>query len=106
MYKVAVVGDRASVLAFQALGLDVFSPTGDVETRNIVDKLAREGYAVVYITEELAQRIPETIDQYKTKATPAIIYIPNSKGSMGLGLNEISKNVEKAVGMDIFRTED
>ncbi len=106
MHKVAVVGDKSSVLAFRAVGLDVFSPIGNQETRNTVDKLAREGYGVIYITEEHAALIPETIEQYKFKATPAIILIPDSKGSLGIGMQEISKNVEKAVGMDIFRTEE
>ncbi len=106
MHKIAVIGEKDSVLAFSALGVDTFSPESAADTRNIVDRLAREKYGVIYITEALAEEIPETIHQYKSMPIPAIILIPDSKGSMGLGLNEISKNVEKAVGMDIFRTED
>ncbi|MDD7542955.1 MAG: V-type ATP synthase subunit F, partial [Peptoniphilaceae bacterium] len=46
--------------------------------------------------------IPETIARYETEATPAIILIPDSRGSLGIGMKKISENVEKAVGMDIF----
>lgn len=102
MYKTAVVGDRGSVLAFQAIGVDVFSPSGDDSIRNTLDRLAREDYGVIYITEDYAVRVKETIDHYKTKPTPAIVLIPSSQGSLGLGMKTISENVEKAVGMDIF----
>lgn len=102
MYKVAVLGDKDSVLAFRALGLDVFSPNSDDEARNIVDDLARRGYGVIYITERMAAGIPKTIQQYKSKPMPAIIYIPDSRGTLGIGMKDISANVEKAVGMDIF----
>lgn len=102
MYKTAVVGDRGSVLAFRAIGVDVFSPSGEDSIRNTVDRLARNDYGVIYITEECAIQIKETIDHYKSKPTPAIVLIPSSQGSLGLGMKTISENVEKAVGMDIF----
>ncbi|MCI6156795.1 V-type ATP synthase subunit F [Peptoniphilaceae bacterium SGI.137] len=102
MHKLAVIGDKSSVYAFRALGAEVFSPAEDGELRNTVDHLARKGYAVIYITERFAERIPETIARYETEATPAIILIPDSRGSLGIGMKKISENVEKAVGMDIF----
>lgn len=56
MYKIAVIGDRDSVLGFRALGLDVF-PTEDTDAgRRTLHRLAQEDYAVIYITEQLAQR--------------------------------------------------
>lgn len=102
MSKVAVIGDPSSVLAFTALGLQVFSPEGEVQIRNRIDHCAREGFAVIYITERYAQLAEETIERYKTQPIPAIILIPDSQGSLGIGMEEISKNVQKAVGMDIF----
>ena len=51
MYKIAVIGDRDSVLGFRALGLDVF-PTEDTDAgRRMLHRLAQEDYAVIYITE-------------------------------------------------------
>lgn len=50
MYKIAVIGDRDSVLGFRALGLDVF-PTEDTDAgRRTLHRLAQEDYAVIYIT--------------------------------------------------------
>lgn len=102
MKKIAVIGDSSSVLAFRALGVDVFSPHEIGDIRNTVDDLVRQSYAVIYITERMAREIPKTIERYKNHAIPAIILIPDSEGSLGLGMRQISENVEKAVGMDIF----
>ena len=47
MYKIAVIGDRDSVLGFRALGLDVF-PTEDTDAgRRTLHRLAQEDYAVI-----------------------------------------------------------
>ncbi len=104
MRKIGVIGDKDSVLAFRAFGLDVY-PVSESETernRRIVDRLARESYGIVFITEEVAQAIPETIDRYNKEILPAIILIPSSKGKTGVGLQRIRDNVEKAVGINIL----
>lgn len=102
MYKIAVVGDRQSVLAFKALGVDVYSPSEDQEIRRCLDRLARTDYAVIFLTEAYAAKVQDKVERYKAKPLPAIILIPDSRGSLGTGLKEISENVEKAVGMNIF----
>ena len=55
MYKIAVLGDRDSVLGFQALGLDVYPADDTDSARVILHRLAKEGYAIVYLTEQLAK---------------------------------------------------
>lgn len=102
MVNVAVMGDAQSVLAFKALGLMVYTPTTPAQTRSQIDACANEGVGVLFITEELAQTVPETISRYDNQLTPAIILIPSASGSLGLGLAKIDKNVEKAIGSNIL----
>ena len=102
MYKIAVIGDKDSVLAFMALGIDVFIAYEKEETRDIVDKLSRKDYGVIFITEQLAAKIPSTIKRYDEKIIPAIILIPSNQGTLGIGINNLNKNVEKAVGANIL----
>lgn len=102
MHKVAVVGDRDSVLGFRALGVNVFTAFEADETRRIVDKLAKDGYGVIFITEQLAKLIPETIERYNNAVVPAVILIPSNQGTLGIGMDRINKNVEKAVGSNIL----
>ena len=48
MYKIAVIGDRDSVLGFRALGLDVFPTENTDAGRRTLHRLAQEDYAVIY----------------------------------------------------------
>lgn len=107
MRKIAAVGDRDSVLGFKALSIDVYPVTNDEEAARTVFALAREGYAVIFITEQAAQGIGDMIDRFKTAPYPAIIPIPSNQGTLGLGMEMLKKNVEKALGADIlFGKED
>ena len=63
MYKkIGVVGDKDSVLAFKALGVDVAPVVGADEARRAVDKMAMNDYAVIFVTEQVAVTIEETIE--------------------------------------------
>ena len=81
MYKIAVLGDRDSVMGFKALGLDTFFVEEAEEARHTLHRVAKEEYAIVYVTEQLAQLIPADIARYKTETTPAVILIPGKTPS-------------------------
>lgn len=102
MYKVAVIGDGDSIYGFASLGLEVFPVDEAKEAVKTIRKMVNGGYAVIYITESLAAKIPEEIDRYKDARIPAIILIPGVTGNTGAGLLEVSKSVERAVGSDIL----
>lgn len=100
--KIGVIGDKDSVLAFKMLGFSVYFASEAKETRRIIDKLADEDYGVIYLTEQLAEMVPDTIRRYDAKMKPAIILIPNHEGSRGIGKRRVQENVEKAVGQNIL----
>ena len=102
MYKIAVMGDRDSVMGFKVLGLDVFPVTDPEEGRKTLHRLAKEPYAIIYITEQLASRIKEEISRYKDQLTPAVILIPGKEGSLGIGMSKVSESVERAIGANIL----
>lgn len=102
MYKIGVIGDRASVLGFRAVGLEVF-PTEDAdEAKRTLKKLAKENFAIIYVTEQLYQYMQDEVDEYTDLRIPAIIPIPGSEGSLGIGMTSVKKSVERAVGADIL----
>lgn len=102
MYKIGVVGDKDSVLAFKALGVDVFTVTSGEEARKTVDTIARNCYGIIFITEQIAQLIPDTIARYDKEIIPAVILIPSNQGTLDIGMDRINKNIEKAVGTNIL----
>ena len=100
--KISVVGDRDSVMLFKSVGLDVRYAETVREAEQAVHSLARQGYAVIYITEEAAELAVLAIELYKTETFPAIIPIPGKNGVKGIGMAGIRRNVEKAIGADIL----
>ena len=103
-YKVAVIGDRESVMGFRALGLDVFPAEPETAEAAFDEALHREGqpYAIIYITEELIQPLQSRISAVKEAMVPAVIPIPSRNGTLGLGMNALTSAVERAVGANIL----
>ena len=98
---IAVVGDKDSVLAFKAIGVDVFPVENEIQARDKVHTLARN-YSVIFVTEQVALWIEMLIKRYQARPYPVIVPIPSAEGNKGLGLMGIKANVEKAIGADIL----
>ena len=102
MYKIAVMGDKDSIIGFSALGMDIYPFTEKGAAALKLKELAQSGYAVIFITESLASEIKEQIEKYKDSATPAVILIPGISGNTGEGMSSVLKSVERAVGSQIL----
>ncbi len=103
---IAVVGDKDSVLAFKALGVDVYPVDNEEEAKDRVHMLART-HSVIFVTEQVAQWAAMYLKRYSVRPYPVVVPIPSASGGAGLGLAGIKANVEKAIGADIlFDKED
>ncbi|HZJ77690.1 MAG TPA: V-type ATP synthase subunit F [Clostridia bacterium] len=100
--KIAAMGDKDSIYGFSTLGIHIFPEDNSDDAVKTLRKLAGSGYAVIYITEQLADGMLNEIDKYSDRPLPAIVLIPSVSGNTGLGLKNVSKSVEKAVGSDIL----
>ena len=96
------MGDQDSVLGFKALGLEVCPAATAEEGRQALHRMAKENYAIIYMTEQLAAQMSADIARYKDALTPAIILIPGKEGSLGIGMAGVKTAVERAVGADIL----
>ncbi len=102
MYKMAVIGDKDSILGFKSLGVATYPVTGEEEVPRVLNRVTREKYAVVCITENAAQQVTAQLEELNKKMLPAVLLIPNNQGTLGLGMEQIRKNAEKAIGPDIL----
>lgn len=102
MYKIAVMGDKVSVYGFAALGLDVYPITDPRAAVRQLRQLENDHYAVVYITEQLAELIPEELARLGGQPLPAVIPIPGVYGNTGLGMRAVQESIIKAVGSEII----
>ena len=101
-YKAAVIGDTASVSGFAAVGLSVFCETSPEKISKLINKLASNDFAVIYITEPAAMAVSDTIKKYRSSKLPSIVLIPAIEGNTGEGMRALHEAVEKAVGSDIL----
>ena len=101
MYRIGMIGDRASVLGFRAVGFDVEYAMIIKLQRMLWISLPKK-YAIIFITEQIYLLIGKQLQEYSKSILPAIIVPPNNRGSRGIGMEGISKAVEKAIGVDIF----
>ena len=60
-YQIAVLGDKDSVMGFKALGLTVFPADTVEQARSTLHRIAKEDFAVVYLTEQFAAQMEADI---------------------------------------------
>ena len=100
--KMAVVGDKNSIFAFKAIGVEVFGADTEAEAKERIKYLAKENYKVIFITEDLAEKTEDFLDRYRVQPYPAIIPIPRGGESTGYAMTSLRRDMEKAIGADIL----
>ena len=101
MHKIAIIGDKDSVLGFKAVGFDVFPIVELSEAVTQLHLLAKQNYAIIYIIQDYYRKMKTDIIKYENQNLPAIISIPGKSGSDGSGMLMIKNAVERAIGTDI-----
>ena len=105
-FKIGVIGDKDSILGFKTLGVATFPVVDAQAALSVLMQVVKEDYAVLFITEELAQHLEDSIAELNKRFVPVVVPIPNNKGTLGIGMSKIKESVEKAIGADIlFRKE-
>lgn len=104
--KVAVIGEKQIVTAFRAVGFTVFFADAPSAATDILRELVKSGeYAVIFITEDIAAQMHDTLEILKSRSYPIIVPLPSLEKN-GYGMECIKKDVEKAVGVDILFNKD
>ncbi len=106
MSKVAIIGDKTSVLGFTALGLDAYPVVDMKEARDIWSRIKDLDYGVIFLTEPVYWEIKDLLIEVAEELAPAVLIIPPTTGGVGLGLQRLRRIVEKAVGVDILAKEE
>ncbi len=106
MYRIGVIGEGDGILGFLAAGFSVYPVASAAQAAERLHALAKENFAVLFITEELAEKISADIEAYRTCPLPAIVLIPSKDGTAGTGMANIRGSVIRAVGADILPDSD
>jgi V/A-type H+-transporting ATPase subunit F len=99
--QIAVVGNRETVVAFQAAGLSVHPVAAGPEAAAKVEQLVAEGFRVIFFTEELFAHLGPVLERYRKRAVPCLVALPESAGSQE-SVARLKEVVKRAVGADVF----
>lgn len=104
MSKAAVIGERSLVLGFKGAGFEIVHADDARSASRALAALARRpDIGLVLITEALAAEAPEAMRQFRETSAAILTAVPTHLGSRHLGLTEMRKTIEHAVGVDILR---
>jgi V/A-type H+-transporting ATPase subunit F len=104
--RLAVVGERATVVAFEGLGIAAFPVASVGEARKTVSGLIkRKEHAVIFVTEDIGKDIPDVIAESSKEYAPSVVLVPSSSGSQKIGLRKLSRVLKRALGTDILKVE-
>ena len=104
--KTAIIGDFDSVLAFKAGGVEAYGANSAEEAKSQLMKIAKD-YAVIFLTEDLAEELDGYLKRFLENAYPIILSVPSKKGNTGYGKRKLKEYMERALGVDIlFRNEE
>lgn len=102
-YRIAMIGDSSTVRGFSAGGIDPYPAVDSTQALQTLQELVdRNEYAIVFITETLAESILDNITRMKSGPVPAVIIMPDQSKSMGIGYEKIRLAVERAIGIDLL----
>lgn len=102
LHKVGVIGEWESIVAFRALGLSVADARTAEAALSQLNAWAKEGYAVIFLTEALAEIMGDVLVPWRLRVLPAVIIIPSSGKTPYLGRGELRAAVSKATGIDLI----
>lgn len=102
-FNIAMIGDSSTVRGFAAGGVHPYPAAASEQALVTLRELVGGGkYAIIFITEALAEPILDTISRLRTGAIPAVIVVPDQSGARGLGFEKTRLAVERAIGIDLL----
>ncbi|MDD3519940.1 MAG: V-type ATP synthase subunit F [Actinomycetota bacterium] len=100
--KIAAFGEKDIMLIFKAIGIEVFPASKNLRLEEQLEKLIKEGYAVIFITENVALKASALIKKYMNKTLPSIVVIPGLGKKENFAVDLLRQAVVRAMGVDLF----
>lgn len=100
--RVGILGNKQSILAFRALGLETFSAGSVSEIEKAKEITSSNDFAILFITEETAQQFKKEIAPFFERTSPAVLVVPGLGDEMGEGEKSLKMILERALGSDIL----
>lgn len=104
MASIAVLGEERNILGFKPFGIDVFfyNDTG-TPVEEWFREIVKKQYKLILITDTVAVRLKEQIDDLWEKELPVVLTISGLGETSRLAFEHLRRLVIKAIGTDLFK---
>ena len=103
MLKIVIIGEKEDILPYQSIGVEIEPVKTTADTVSALRKTAQDPQvAIILITENMAEQCLDTITELRNKKAKAITIVPTGQGSRQTSMAELSKEISRAVGVDIL----
>ncbi|MDD3113104.1 MAG: V-type ATP synthase subunit F [Candidatus Izemoplasmatales bacterium] len=100
--QIAIVGLTDAILLFNTVGVRAFQVKDAGEAERTISSLANRKCKLIFVTEDIYEAIPETIEKYQQLPYPILMVLPIDPEKKNIGMKKIKQNVENAIGIDLF----
>ena len=84
-----------------AVGAEIFFSNDIDEIKDAVRKFAVDQYAIILVSDNFFQQMPEIIDRFALSPLPSITAIPSGDVKSSFTNKRLNDIVKKAIGIDI-----
>lgn len=105
-HKIGVIGEWDSIAGFRALGLSTMDVCEAKRAEEVLNHWSEEGYAVIFVTERLAQKMGPRLAVWRQRYLPIVTVIPSARQTPELGRQELRTAIRKATGIDMIGQRD
>lgn len=100
--EIACLGENEDIILFNGIGITPFVIKDHKILMDKIDELADLGTKVIIVSDIFQDSIKESLEKYQNRSFPIILLLPLGGYETGLGIEKIRKDVERAVGINIF----
>ena len=97
--KFAVIGEKSISYIFRTIGGDIFSPSGEKETRKTLISLIKS-YKLIFIFSNFARFVSDIIDETQSQSFPVILVLGDSENDEFMS-GKIDDSVKRALGINL-----
>ena len=98
--RIAVIGERDTILPFRALGLEIVPMNPDEKVNELVEKLLKEKVRIIFFTPDLFPHLQPIMERTRKSPVPCFIALPTAK--VEITIERLRRLVAKAIGADLL----
>lgn len=100
--EIACIGENEDIILFQGIGIATYVINDRKLLISKIEELATMGTKIIIVSDIFTEAMIEINEKYENQPYPIILSLPLGGYDSNIGLEKIRKDVERAIGINIF----